>query len=94
MEFLNEQGQICAGKALSQIGRTSRKTICNFDFEDAEDAKALLMYFYSREVGHAISNYDKVSAYVSEIIDWMMNGDFSLHTKKVLTEIRLREFKK
>jgi len=26
--------------------------------------------------------------------DWMMNGDFSLHTKKVLTEIRLREFKK
>ncbi len=26
--------------------------------------------------------------------DWMMNGDFSLHTKKVLTEIRLREFNK
>jgi DNA polymerase-3 subunit epsilon len=23
---------------------------------------------------------------------WMMNGDFPLHTKKVLTEIRLREF--
>jgi DNA polymerase III subunit epsilon len=26
--------------------------------------------------------------------DWMMNGDFSLHTQKVLTEIRRREFKK
>lgn len=75
MEFLNKQGQISAGKVLSQIGRTSRKTICNFDFEDAEDAKALLFYFYRREVGHEISNPDKVSAYVSEIIDWMMNGD-------------------
>ncbi len=25
---------------------------------------------------------------------WMMNGDFSLHTKKVLTNIKLREFNK
>ena len=26
--------------------------------------------------------------------DWMMKGEFSLNTKKILTEIRLREFKK
>ena len=39
----------------------------------------------------------KVSDVLKEDIGyygWIMNGDFSLYTKKVLTEIRLREFNK
>ncbi len=34
--------------------------------------------------------FEKDPSYYS----WMMNSDFSLHTKKVLTEIKLRSFKK
>lgn len=51
--------------------------------------------------GEEVFNFGKYKGYkVSEVFqrepsyyDWMMNGDFPLYTKKVITEIRLREKK-
>ena len=51
--------------------------------------------------GEEVFNFGKYKGYkVSEVFqrepsyyDWMMNGDFPLYTKKVITEIRLRDKK-
>lgn len=75
MEFMNEQGQISAARALSLIGARQPKQICNFDFESAEDAEALLAYFYRKEMGHDELDADVLAAYIHDVIDWMMNGD-------------------
>jgi DNA polymerase III subunit epsilon len=52
--------------------------------------------------GREIFNFGKYKGKIVEKVlrddpsyySWMMNGDFSLYTKKVLTEIKLREFGK
>ncbi len=49
------------------------------------------VFNFGKYKGKAVEEvFDKDPGYYS----WMMNGDFSLHTKKVLTEIKLRSFQK
>ncbi|OQB29404.1 MAG: hypothetical protein BWY08_02048 [Bacteroidetes bacterium ADurb.Bin174] len=58
--------------------------------------------FIYDENGHEIFNFGKYKGQkVSEVLTkdtgyfgWMLSGDFSLHTKKVLTNIKLREMNK
>lgn len=52
--------------------------------------------------GRELFNFGKYKGKLVELVlkkdpsyySWMMNGDFSLYTKKILTEIKLREFGK
>jgi DNA polymerase-3 subunit epsilon len=54
------------------------------------------------ENGNEVFNFGKYKGKLVEQVfkddpsyySWMMNGDFSLYTKKVLTEIKLRGFGK
>jgi DNA polymerase-3 subunit epsilon len=55
------------------------------------DEKGVEVFNFGKYKGMAVELiFDKDPAYYS----WMMNGDFPLYTKKVLTEIKLRSFGK
>ena len=55
------------------------------------DEKGVEIFNFGKHKGKAVSLvFNEEPAYYS----WMMNGDFPLYTKKVLTEIKLRSFGK
>ena len=72
------------------------------DFSSYNSAADFVGRIIYDENGDEIFNFGKYKGKsVSQVLkddpsyySWMMNGDFSLYTKKVLTEIKLREFGK
>lgn len=53
----------------------SQTRICgSFDFENKEDAIRLLIEFYRREIRGTERDTDEIQGYVSEVVDWFMNG--------------------
>lgn len=74
MEFINEQGKINAGKLLYQISTMPQTQISNFDFEDAQEAKELLIEFYRREMHHIENDSMVLNDYAGRVIDWMQSS--------------------
>ena len=72
------------------------------DFSSYNDTADLVGRIIFDEKGKEIFNFGKYKGKPVEQIlkddpsyyTWMMNGEFSLYTKKVMTEIKLREFGK
>lgn len=55
------------------------------------DERGVEIFSFGKHKGRSVAEVFRTE---SSYYSWMMNGDFPLHTKKVITEIRLREMSK